>query len=327
MQAAVEKAGSTMQDSVKSMHNLQSTASHMTEIIGTIDAIAFQTNILALNAAVEAARAGEQGRGFAVVASEVRSLAQRSQEASSQVRSLIANSSEQVSASVADISQAGVQIQKLVTGIREISQQIQSIANDSLTQSNALTAVVQTVGNLDQMSTENAALVDRTGHRSSRLMQRSQQLDEAVSHIMLRQGTADQAMRLTQMAYEHLKKVGFEQASRDFHDKSGPFVDRDLYIFVFDRQGVYRVMGADKSKVGTSLHDVQGVDAQKLITDSWYRCENGGGWVEYNIVNPQTGDVRGKASFVLPISNELLIGCGAYKSASKVDSNRLITQH
>jgi signal transduction histidine kinase len=100
-----------------------------------------------------------------------------------------------------------------------------------------------------------------------------------------------------------------------FHDRSSEFADRDLYIFVFDREGVYRVMGADKSRVGSSLADAPGLDAQQLLDDAWFRCDQGGGWVEYNIINLTTGDVRGKSSFVLPINSNLLIGCGAYRSA------------
>jgi signal transduction histidine kinase len=74
-------------------------------------------------------------------------------------------------------------------------------------------------------------------------------------------------------------------------------------------------MGADKAKVGTHVSQAPGVDAEQLITDVWLRAEQGGGWVEYNIVNPVTGNVRGKASYVIPVSDDLVLGCGAYRSA------------
>ena len=112
-----------------------------------------------------------------------------------------------------------------------------------------------------------------------------------------------------------VQSIGYERASEVFHDRNSEFADRDLYIFVFDREGVYRVMGADKNRVGTSLADAPGVDAQQLLDDAWFRCDQGGGWVEYNIINLTTGVVRGKSSFVLPLDNNLLIGCGAYRSA------------
>ena len=92
-------------------------------------------------------------------------------------------------------------------------------------------------------------------------------------------------------------------------------IDRDLYVFVFDRQGVYRVMGADRKRVDSSLFDAPGVDAQQLLDDAWHRCDQGGGWVEYNIINLATGTVKGKSSYVLPLTDDLLIGCGAYRSA------------
>ena len=117
------------------------------------------------------------------------------------------------------------------------------------------------------------------------------------------------------LAHQLVQEIGYEQASAVFHDPQGGFVDRDLYVFVFDRQGVYRVMGADRKRVGSSLFDAPGVDAQQLLDDAWHRCDQGGGWVEYNIINLATGTVKGKSSYVLPLTDDLLIGCGAYRSA------------
>ena len=308
-------ASDLMGKTVGGMTALQSTSVRMREIIGTIDGIAFQTNLLALNAAVEAARAGEQGKGFAVVAAEVRNLARRSQAAAAEVRTLIADSATRVTETVGEIQAVSGLMTSLVTGISEIAYNVEVMADGSTKQSIALAEVVQAVGALDRVTIENSGLVERTSHRSRHLMQRSRQLESAVTYIRLRQGTADEALSLTQRAKELVQSVGLERAFHAFHDQNGGFVDRDLYIFVFDRRGVYRVMGADVNRVGSSLFDAPGVDAQQLLDDAWQRCDQGGGWVEYNIINLATGDVRAKSSYVLPINDELLVGCGAYRSA------------
>ena len=308
-------ASTQMAHTMQGMAALKTTSERMREIIGTIDGIAFQTNLLALNAAVEAARAGEQGKGFAVVAAEVRSLARRSQAAAAEVRSLIADSASRVSDTVKEIEGVSNLMNSLVNGISEIAFNVETMADGSAKQSIALAEVVQAVGDLDKVTIENSGLVDRTSHRSGRLMQRSRQLEDAVTYIKLRQGTADEAFSLTTRARALVDSIGYDAAADIFHDPSGGFVDRDLYVFVFDRQGIYRVMGADRSRVGSSLFDAPGVDAQQLLDDAWHRCDQGGGWVEYNIINLATGDVKGKSSYVLPLSNDLLIGCGAYRSA------------
>ncbi len=310
-----EEAGTLMHQTMAGMGTLQSTSQRMTEIIGTIDSIAFQTNILALNAAVEAARAGEQGRGFAVVAAEVRNLAQRSQSAASEVRQLIAESTGRVQNTVSEIGSVSQVMDRLVQGIRDISSRISVMASASSSQSAALSEVVQAVGDLDSVTYENSAMVERTTHRAARLMERTDELDSAVKHMKLRQGTADEAYGLVLRALDHIKAVGYSRACDDFYDKNGSFIDRDLYIFVFDRQGKYHVMGMDKSRANTRLNDAPGLDADKLLHDAWYRADSGGGWVEYNIINLQTGAIRAKSSYVVGLNDELLIGCGAYRSA------------
>lgn len=196
------------------------------------------------------------------------------------------------------------------------------MADASRQQSTALAEVVAAVGDLDKVTYENSAMVERTTHRANRLMERTRDLDEAVHHMKLRQGTADEAYELVQKALAHIQAVGYDQAARDMQNREGPFVDRDLYIFVLDREGTYRVMGLDPAKVGTRVHDAPGIDADAFMADVLHRVEQGGGWVEYNIINPVTGQVRAKSSFVAPLPNGLIIGCGAYRSAMKSTAER-----
>jgi methyl-accepting chemotaxis protein len=311
-----ETAGALMKSAVESMGPLKTTSGRMSEIIGTIDGIAFQTNLLALNAAVEAARAGEQGRGFAVVAAEVRNLAKRSQTAAAEVRGLIAESADRVNTTVTGIQEVSTLMESLVAGIAEISMNVNVMAEGSASQSSALVEVVNAVGDLDTLTNENAGLIQRASDNSDRLINQVSALEISVGDFQLRQGTADQARQLVFDAVVQINKTGLADAKLVFQNKNGPFIDRDLYIFVFDRQGIYRIHGAMPSRDGTSLGEIVGLDAAQLVADAFFVCDNErGGWVKYAITNPLTGEVQGKSSYVVPIDDNQLIGCGCYLNA------------
>ncbi len=310
-------AGKMMTQAMQSMGPLEVTSKRMSEIIGAIDGIAFQTNLLALNAAVEAARAGEQGRGFAVVAAEVRNLAKRSQSAAAEIRGLIAESSARVGDTVANIRRINETMESLISGIGEIAMNVNVMAEGSASQSAALEEVVHAVGDLDVLTHENAELVNRASYNSDRMIGQASTLEISVGDIRLRHGTADQARQLVFDALVHIRTAGFEQAVRDFHDPQGGFIDRDMYIFVFDRAGFYVVHGSMPEKDGSDLRAIVGLDADKLIEDAWYECDQEqGGWVTYTITNPVTRDVQAKASYVMPLDDDRLIGCGCYLNMS-----------
>ncbi|GAB4213273.1 MAG: hypothetical protein Fur007_07150 [Rhodoferax sp.] len=320
LHAEADSVGAKMQQATQSLGPLELTSRRMSEIIGVIDSIAFQTNLLALNAAVEAARAGEQGRGFAVVAAEVRNLAKRSQSAAAEIRALIAESSQRVGETVDGIKQINDTMSSLIAGIGEIAMNVNVMAEGSASQSSALEEVVHAVGDLDVLTQENTELVNRASVNSDRLISQASILEISVGDIQVSQGTADQARQLVFDALVHIKTVGYDQAVRDFHDKSGPFVYRDLYIFVFDRAGYYRVHGAMPERDNTDLRAIPGLDAEKLVADAWAVCDDEqGGWVSYAITNPTTGEVQAKASYVMPLDEDRLIGCGCYMNTSWLD--------
>ena len=166
---------------VHSMAQIHSSSSKISDIIGVIDSIAFQTNILALNAAVEAARAGEQGRGFAVVAGEVRTLAQRSAEAAKEIKGLIEASVSNVEAGSAQVGQAGASMQEIVASVRRVTDLIGEITAASSEQRDGFALVNQAVSNLDQMTQQNAALVEESSAAADAMDAQAQRLLQAMA--------------------------------------------------------------------------------------------------------------------------------------------------
>ncbi len=178
-QAAV-RGGDVVGQVVHSMQRITDSSRKINEIISVIDGIAFQTNILALNAAVEAARAGEQGRGFAVVAGEVRTLAQRSAEAAKEIKSLIQASVESVEAGGIQVSQAGAAMQDIVSSVNSARDLMGRITESSAVQSHGIAQVNHAVGELDQMTQQNAALVEQSAAAAVSLKEQAQKLESVV---------------------------------------------------------------------------------------------------------------------------------------------------
>ena len=172
--------GKAVGEVVSTMQRIDGASKKIADIIGTIDGIAFQTNILALNAAVEAARAGEQGRGFAVVAGEVRALAQRSAQAAREIKDLIGSNVAEVANGAQLVHAAGSTIGTLVSSVERVSQMINAISAASREESQSISNLTRTVSELDQMTSQNAALVEESSASASALAELADQLVHTV---------------------------------------------------------------------------------------------------------------------------------------------------
>jgi methyl-accepting chemotaxis protein len=183
--SAASQGGEVVSRVVSTMDAIAQGSRRIADIIGVIDGIAFQTNILALNAAVEAARAGEQGRGFAVVASEVRALAHRVAEAAKEIKTLIGISVEQVDAGSSLVQEAGASMAHIVDAVQRVSDVISEISAAATEQSDGIAQVNMAVTHLDQMTQQNAALVEQSAAAAESLKDQATRLSQVVSVFKL----------------------------------------------------------------------------------------------------------------------------------------------
>jgi len=183
--SSASHSGKVVADAVQAMHKIEASSASVSNIIGVIDEIAFQTNLLALNAGVEAARAGEAGKGFAVVAQEVRELAQRSAQAAKEIKELIRNSSVEVETGVKLVSQTGEALATISQFIASINQHMDAIATSAREQSVGLSEVNTAVNQMDQVTQQNAAMVEEANAAGASLANEAGRLREMIGQFQL----------------------------------------------------------------------------------------------------------------------------------------------
>ncbi|WP_309090154.1 methyl-accepting chemotaxis protein [Phenylobacterium sp.] len=188
-----EHSGEVVRNAVSAMSEIERSSQQISQIIGVIDEIAFQTNLLALNAGVEAARAGDAGKGFAVVASEVRALAQRSADAAKEIKTLISASTQQVGQGVALVGETGQALERIVAQVGEITNIVSEIAASAQEQATGLNQVNTAVNQMDQVTQQNAAMVEESTAASHSLATETEELARLISRFQVGQTAAAQA--------------------------------------------------------------------------------------------------------------------------------------
>ena len=208
-----KRSAVVVRQAVEAIDTIAKSAQQISQIIGVIDEIAFQTNLLALNAGVEAARAGDAGRGFAVVASEVRALAQRSAEAAKEIKSLIMTSSTQVEHGVKLVNETGSSLERIMEQVTEISAIVSQIAAGAKEQSIGLAEVNTAITQMDQVTQQNAAMVEETTAASHSLTQETDQLSSLIGQFQIGQESSKDLRRELQRAAPHAFRPASQAAA------------------------------------------------------------------------------------------------------------------
>jgi methyl-accepting chemotaxis protein len=304
-----------MEDTKGRLQHIERASRRVADLVAIIDDIALQTNLLAMNAAAEAARAGESGRGFSVIASEVRSLATRSAESAREVRQAIKESDTQMGLGSEALLRTAGRLEEIVSGIRGLATRADGIASTSKEQGIALAQVAEAVRQIDTATQHNAVLSEGMTRAAELLEVKAKSLADSTAHAKLQQGTADEAYGLVQRAIRHHDSVGLNRALRDFNATDGAFVDRDLYVIVSDMDGTFLSFAPRQEMVGKSMGAMPGLDAERFLTDARTAAASGGGWVEFQIKHPVTGQMTEKVSYFTFLQpNRLLVGCGFFKA-------------
>ncbi|RJG00305.1 methyl-accepting chemotaxis protein [Noviherbaspirillum sedimenti] len=305
-------------DVIHTMGAISESAKTIATIIGVIDSIAFQTNILALNAAVEAARAGERGRGFAVVASEVRSLAQRSAAAAREIALLISDSVEKVESGEKLVEEAGRTMREIAASVNRVAGLMSEISAASAEQSAGIAELSRAVVQIGGMARQNAVLVDVATRTAASLHEQAVSLSQSVSIYKLGEreyANADEAREMVEAGVDFVRTHGSNAFVADVcKQEKSQFIDRDLYLSVYDLNYIFVANGANPRLVGVDGKNLRDSDGKLFVVEIVNMAKSGGsGWVDYKWPHPLTKEIQSKSVY-LEIVDELVISCGFYRN-------------
>jgi methyl-accepting chemotaxis protein len=307
------KAAEEMEAMTRTMQRIDGSAHQVSEILSTVEGIAFQTNILALNAAVEAARAGDQGRGFAVVASEVRSLAQRSAAAAQEIKGLITGSLQNVGEGKATVDVAARTMQEVVGSVQQVREVIEEIAQASREQSSGVAEINRAIAQIDATTQQNAALVEEAATAAVAFQRESAAMLETVSRFKLdRSDHRAHAVRLVKKVADHVRRAGAERACADLNARDARFEEGAYYVFAIDLQGTRRAYPPDPTKVGLNGIEDQDADGRFFCRELIRLAQGtGSGWSDFKYLNPASGRIEPKSVYI-ERAGDLILGCGIY---------------
>lgn len=313
--ARAEEAGASMRRVTDTIARIETGSKRMSEIIGLIEGIAFQTNILALNAAVEAARAGEHGRGFSVVAAEVRTLAQRSAQAAEEIKGLIEHSTNDVSAGVTLVTQAQETVDRAVQGIREVRDLIDAVARASEEQNAGVVEIGRALSQLENVTQQNAALVEEGAAATAAFEQEATRLIDVVGAFKVdRMQDRDAAVALVKRALAHIHVVGSKQAFRDIDNPMGQFVEGERYVYVWDINGPMLASPVSQHLLGHDMRDQVDADGKHYAEEIFEIARTKGkGWCDYRLRNPSKNNQIEPKSAYIESDGNIVVGCGIYR--------------